>query len=99
MVLGGLIGKRRGTGWLNRETLLKIEHFNFMGLAILLDNPTHECNSLVAKSAHQMKIYLYTPNPILASRMWPCYLRPNSTDVTYFGLCLLNSSLSNPAAH
>ena len=38
------------------------------------------------------EIYSYTPIRILANRIWPCYLRPNSTYVTYVGICLLNWS-------
>ena len=39
-----------------------IYHLNFMGRAILLDNPT-SCRNL-AKFVRQIKIYLYTPIPM-----------------------------------
>ena len=69
--------------WFTRKTLLNTLHLYFMGRVILIDNPmsrvlvvTSACS--LAIFACQMKIYLYTPIPILANMIWPCCLRLNA---------------------
>ena len=71
--------------WFTGKTLLNTQHLNLMGCVILLDNPMPGCQSLV-KFARQMKIYLYTPIPMLVNMIWLCCLCPNSTYVTLWSL-------------
>ena len=68
--------------WFTGKTFLNAQPLNFVGFTKLLDNPTSRQD--LAKFARQMNIYLYTPNPMLANRIWPCCLYLNSTYVTLF---------------
>ena len=60
---------------------------------MLLDNPIVTSVCSLAILPRHMKIYLKAPSPILANRMWPCFLHFNSTYAIYIGFPFLLSSL------
>ena len=70
--------------WFTRKTLLNTQHLKLMRRAILLDKKFSAMGYSGNIRSPNENTFVYTCIPMLASRIWPCYLHTNST---YFGLC------------